>query len=301
MKTTKILSAALAILMALVLIACKSAARNSSENNPTPVPDTVQTQISEHLDQINTILNGHADLWDKLFAQSDDTANQVFEDRSVSKYLELLLEKHKELITDDERNALAGDIEKICGIEDALEKLYAALPEESDNRQNGDAEKSTESVSFPAFEGKDLDGNAVSSKTLFAANKVTVVNFWFSGCSPCVEELDELNALNEKLKEKGGAVIGINTDTLNGDESQIAEAKKLLAQKGAAYPNIWFDKDSEAGQFSNNLLRFPTTYVVDSNGQIVGQPILGSVDELGVTELLWAQIYAALEEDPIFY
>ena len=68
---------------------------------------------------------------------------------------------------------------------------------------------------FRAFTGSNLDGGSVSSD-IFAENSVTVVNFWFSSCAPCVGELPELNALNEELMEKGGAVIGINTDTLGG-------------------------------------------------------------------------------------
>ena len=66
---------------------------------------------------------------------------------------------------------------------------------------------------FPAFEGKDLDGNTVKSDELFSANAVTVVNFWFTTCNPCVGELSELDALNKELAKKGGALIGVNTFT----------------------------------------------------------------------------------------
>ncbi len=58
------------------------------------------------------------------------------------------------------------------------------------------------------------------------------LNFWFNGCSPCVQELPELNKLNEELKEKGGQVIGINTDSLDGNEDGIAEAKSILEKQG---------------------------------------------------------------------
>ena len=56
---------------------------------------------------------------------------------------------------------------------------------------------------FPAFEGKDLDGNTVKSDELFSANAVTVVNFWFTTCNPCVGELSELDALNKELAREG--------------------------------------------------------------------------------------------------
>ena len=149
---------------------------------------------------------------------------------------------------------------------------------------------------FPAFKGTDLDGNEVDSAALFAGNKVTVVNFWFSSCSPCVGELSELNDLNEQLKEKGGAVIGINVDTLDGNQVMIDEAKKILEQKGATYRNVQFASDSEAGRFAGQIIGFPTTYVVDSNGNIMGEPLMGAINYSGMMELLQAQISAALGE-----
>ena len=106
---------------------------------------------------------------------------------------------------------------------------------------------------FPAFEGKDLDGNTVKSSELFSKNAVTVVNFWFTTCNPCVGELSELDALNKKLAEKGGALIGVNTFTLDGDEAAISEAKNVLAKKSATYQNVYFASDGEAGKFTTNI------------------------------------------------
>ena len=110
---------------------------------------------------------------------------------------------------------------------------------------------------FPTFEGKDLDGNTVKSDELFSANAVTVVNFWFTTCNPCVGELSELDALNKKLAEKGGSLIGVNTFTLDGDETAISEAKVVLAKKGATYQNVYFDSDGEAGKFTTNIFAIP--------------------------------------------
>ena len=106
---------------------------------------------------------------------------------------------------------------------------------------------------FPAFEGKDLDGNTVKSSELFSKNAVTVVNFWFTTCNPCVGELAELDTLNKELTEKGGALIGVNTFTLDGDEAAISEAKNVLAKKSATYQNVYFASDGEAGKFTTNI------------------------------------------------
>ena len=150
---------------------------------------------------------------------------------------------------------------------------------------------------FPAFEGKDLDGNEVKSDELFSANAVTVVNFWFTTCSPCVGELGDLDALNKELADKGGALIGVNAFTLDGDETAIADAKDVLAKKGATYQNVYFDSSSAAGAFTSNIFAFPTTYVVDRNGNIVGEPIVGAITEKNQAETLQSLIDQAIAAD----
>lgn len=150
---------------------------------------------------------------------------------------------------------------------------------------------------FPAFEGKDLDGNPVKSDTLFSGNAVTVVNFWFTSCNPCVGELPALDALNKELAEKGGALIGVNTFTLDGDKAAISEAKDVLSKTGATYQNVYFDADGEIGTFTDNIFAFPTTYVVDRNGNIVGDAIVGAITEKKQAETLKKLIDQALAAD----
>ncbi len=137
--------------------------------------------------------------------------------------------------------------------------------------------ESEAALMFPTFEGMDLDGNSVTSE-MFKDNAVTVVNFCFSSCAPCIAELGELNALNETLKEKGGEVIGINADTIGGNEKMIMEAKEILEKQGAMYRNIYFPVESAAGQLTYSIMAFPTTVVVDRSGNIVGNAILGGIN-----------------------
>lgn len=68
-------------------------------------------------------------------------------------------------------------------------------------------------------------------------------------------------------------MIGINADTIGGDESMIMEAKNILEKKGAMYQNIYFPADSEAGKLTYSITAFPTTVVVDRNGNVVGEAI----------------------------
>ena len=109
--------------------------------------------------------------------------------------------------------------------------------------------------------------------------------------------LAELDALNKELAQKGGALIGVNTFTLDGDEAAISEAKDVLAKKGATYQNVYFDSDGEAGKFTTNIFAYPTTYVVDRSGNIVGEPIVGAITEKKQAETLQKLIEQALAAD----
>ena len=160
---------------------------------------------------------------------------------------------------------------------DDLETMYPeAIQEPTDSDMDMTSKKGE---MFPAFEGKDFDGNTVKSDELFSENAVTVINFWFTTCGPCVNELHDLEELYEELKEEGGTLIGINVFTLDGNKADISQAKEVLEKKGATYPNIYFDSDSEAGKFTNGILAYPTTYVVDRSGTIIGEPIIGSITD----------------------
>ena len=165
---------------------------------------------------------------------------------------------------------------------------------------NGSTGKTTDDSSlpkFPAFEGKDLDGNTVKSSDLFSGKAVTVVNFWFTTCGPCVGELGDLDALNKELSGKGGALIGINAFTLDGNEAAISDAKDVLTQSGATYQNVYFDSGSEAGKFVESIYAYPTTYVVNRSGRIVGDPIVGAITSKAQADALQAQIDKALAAD----
>ena len=209
------------------------------------------------------------DLWEKVFASM---SKNVTDDTLSSNYGDVLMaavDGAKDQFTDAEYETLKSDAEQIRKIEEEI----AALPTDSSEEQTSDAS----GTAFLQFEGKDLDGNKVDS-SVFAENAVTLVNFWFNECKPCVEELSEMNALNDRIKEQGGEVLGVNVGALDGDEQNIATAKQILETKGAKYRNIYFDSDSDAGKFALGVTAFPTTYVIDRNGNIVGEALMGGID-----------------------
>ena len=228
--------------------------------------------------------------------------------KNYGEFLLDTIESAKDQFTADELKLLQGEAEKIRDIEDKLTMLEEKYPDIAQESTDGDMSVPAGSdmttppddgsmQKFPAFEGKDLDGNTVKSSELFSKNAVTVVNFWFTTCNPCVGELAELDTLNKELTEKGGALIGVNTFTLDGNETAISEAKDVLAKKGATYQNVYFASDGEAGKFTTNIFAYPTTYVVDRNGNIVGDPIVGAITEKNQAEALQAQISKALSAD----
>lgn len=252
-----------ALCLTLLLTACGTQQPENAAVTATEETKTAQ----EYLDEENAILAAHDALWETVFASMSKNVTDEMLSSNYGDVLMAAVENVKDKFSDADYEALKADAKKIRQIEDAI----SALPPEMLTLE-------TQSVSsFPAFTGKDLDGNDVDS-SLFAENTFTVVNFWFSGCKPCVAEMAELEALSQRVREQGGELIGINTETLDGDAEAIAAAKEILKAKGVTYRNIYFDSASEAGQFAGNVMAFPTTYVIDRSGNVVGEPLLGGID-----------------------
>ena len=294
MKMKKLTALLLATLMVLSLAACGAKGDSKTENSG----DTAQTEeaAATHkslMDRENEILSENTELWEKVFLAADKGMAMIEDGKNYGDFLLDTIESAKDQFSDEEYALLKKSAQEISEIENKLTELEKQHPEilNEETDANGDVQK------FPSFEGKDLDGNEVKSDELFSANAVTVVNFWFTTCSPCVGELAELDALNKELADKGGALIGVNAFTLDGDETAIAEAKEMLAKKGAAYQNVYFDSSSPAGAFTANIFAFPTTYVVDRNGNIVGEPIVGAITEKNQAETLQKLIDQALAAD----
>lgn len=272
MKKNWIVTLVACMVFSLPLSGCGTATNSASQT--TSSESSSEAEISgkseqDLLEEENNILEKNKDLWEKVFASMD---KNITDDMLNSNYGDVLIaaiENAKDQFSDKEYEMLMSDAEQIRKIEDEM----ATLPIDSDNESTN----TTTGSSFPQFEGNDLDENKVDS-SIFSENAVTVVNFWFNDCKPCVEELSEMNALNDRIKEQGGEVIGVNVGTLDGNEENIATAKQILETKGAKYRNIYFDSNSDAGKFALGVTAFPTTYVIDRNGNIVGEALLGGID-----------------------
>ena len=317
MKFQKFTALLLAVLLVLSLAACgtkdneKKADMSSNDSAMTDEPKNAEEALALHkklMEQENTILSQNTALWEKVFMAADKGMTLQEDGKNYGEFLLDTIEGAKDQFTDEEYEMLKESATEISNIENKLTELENKYPEIMQESIDGAMSVPADSdmtnppddgsmQKFPAFEGKDLDGNTVKSDELFSANAVTVVNFWFTTCNPCVGELSELDALNKELAKKGGALIGINSFTLDGDEKAIAEAKEVLAKKGATYQNIYFGSGGDAGKFVENVFAYPTTYVVDRNGNIVGDPIVGAITEKKQAETLQKLIDQALAAD----
>ena len=317
MNVKKILALMLCAMMLLSLAACgakgndKQADMSGDSSAMTGEPKTAEEALALHkelLERENALLSENAELWEKVFMAADKGMTMQEDGKNYGDFLLDTIEGDKDQFTDEEYEMLKESATEISNIENKLTELENKYPDIMQKSMDGDMSVPAGSdmttppddgsmQKFPVFEGKDLDGNTVKSDELFSANAVTVVNFWFTTCNPCVGELSELDALNKELAEKGGSLIGVNTFTLDGDEAAISEAKDVLAKKGATYQNVYFDSDGEAGKFTTNIFAYPTTYVVDRSGNIVGEPIVGAITEKKQSETLQKLIEQALAAD----
>ena len=317
MNAKKILALMLCAMMLLSLAACgakdydKQADMSGDSSAMTGEPKTAEEALALHkelLERENALLSENAELWEKVFMAADKGMTLQEDGKNYGEFLLDTIEGAKDQFTDEEYEMLKESATEISNIENKLTELENKYPEIMQESIDGDMSMPAGSDTstppddgsmqkFPAFEGKNLDGNTVKSDELFSGNTVTVVNFWFTTCNPCVGELAELDALNKELAEKGGSLIGVNTFTLDGDEAAISEVKDVLAKKGATYQNVYFDSDGEAGKFTTNIFAYPTTYVVDRSGNIVGEPIVGAITEKKQAETLQKLIEQALAAD----
>ena len=328
MNTKKLMTWLLAVVMVLSLAACgaKGGEHMDGMDNEPKNAEEAAAMHKELTAQEAAILAENTALWEKVFMAADKGKIMMEDGKNYGDFLLETINAAKDQFSADELKLLQSEAENIRDIGNklaALEEKYPEIVQKSldsdmnmptdkdmdtmpdsgskDNKTDGGSTgKTTDDSSlpkFPAFEGKDLDGNTVKSSDLFSGKAVTMVNFWFTTCGPCVGELGDLDALNKELSGKGGALIGINAFTLDGNEAAISDAKDVLTQSGATYQNVYFDSGSEAGKFVESIYAYPTTYVVNRSGRIVGDPIVGAITSKAQADALQAQIDKALAAD----
>ena len=301
MKTNKKFLTILTLLtlcIALLLTACGATdAADTDKTNEsltetgTVSTDSSNTALDDLYQQENQIFADHEAVWNKVFGMMSKSSADP--SGNYADYLADTVEANKDSFTEDELKTLTDDMETIRKIEEQIAELEQGTTAADPTAPENNSEAASP---FRNFSGQDFDGNSVD-ESLFSGNAVTVVNFWFTGCKPCVAELSKLNELNNTLKAMGGEVIGINTETFDGNEAAMKEAAAVLESQGAKYRNISIDSASDAGKYASDIMAFPTTILVDRNGNIVGDPILGGIDNQDNYDSLMQQIQSVVDAD----
>lgn len=307
MKNKKIFIPVFTLSVALLLTACSGkeaadttktqttqteAGTESVTGSGTETTEASGTKLDDLYQQENQIFADHEEVWNKVFGMMNKSTADP--SGNYADFLADTVDSNKDSFSEDELKTLTDDIETIRKIEEQIAEL------ENDNTttsEDADAENNSEDASpFQDFSGQDYDGNTVD-ESLFSNNAVTVVNFWFTGCKPCVAELSKLNELNDAIKSMGGEVVGINTETFDANKDAIKEAASVLESQGAKYRNLSIDSDSAAGKYASDIMAFPTTILVDRNGNIVGEPMLGGIDNQDNYDTLMKQIQSVIDAD----
>lgn len=293
MKTRRTIIMILTLCVALSFTACTGKgdvgkADSASVSEGTEKTEDLQAKLDDLYQQENQIFEKHKDVWEKVFRKMSkaDAGSDNY-----AEYIASTVESNKKSFTDDELKTLKEDIETIRGIEEQITEVENKL-----DASGASDSKDDDTIAFNNISGKDFDGNDVD-ENLFSKNAVTVMNFWFTGCKPCVAELSKLNELNDAIKSMGGEVVGVNTDTFDGKEATIKEAKKILESQGAKYRNFALDANSDAGKYASEIMAFPTTILVDRKGNIVGEPMVGGIDNQENYDTLMKQIKSVIEAD----
>ena len=293
MKTRKIIIMILTLCVALSFTTCtgkgdSGKADSASVSEGTDKTEDLQAKLDDLYQQENQIFEKHKDVWEKVFSKmpKTDAGSGDYAD-----YLASTVEANKKSFTEDELKTLKEDIETIRGMEEQITEVENKLDASGASESEDD-----DIIAFNNISGKDFDGNDVD-ESLFSKNAVTVMNFWFTGCKPCVAELSKLNELKDAIKSMGGEVVGVNTDTFDGKESTIKEAKKILESQGAKYRNFALDANSDAGKYASEIMAFPTTILVDRKGNVVGEPMVGGIDNQDNYDALMKQIQSVVDAD----
>ena len=306
MKNKKIFIPVFTLSVALLLTACSGkeaadttktqttqteAGTDSVTGSGTETTEASGTKLDDLYQQENQIFADHEEVWNKVFGMMNKSTADP--SGNYADYLADTVDSNKDSFSEDELKTLTDDIETIRKIEEQI----AELENDTTTSEDTDAKNNSEDASpFRDFSGQDYDGNTVD-ESLFSNNAVTVVNFWFTGCKPCVAELSKLNELNDAIKSMGGEVVGINTETFDANKDAIKEAASVLESQGAKYRNLSIDSDSAAGKYASDIMAFPTTILVDRNGNIVGEPMLGGIDNQDNYDTLMKQIQSVIDAD----
>ena len=121
------------------------------------------------------------------------------------------------------------------------------------------------------FKTTTVNDEEIDTDQLFSKNKITMLNFWASWCPPCIGEMPELESINNEIKNRGGEIVGVLCDS--NDDQGLKDGLEVIKQANVNYTIL---KTNETIENMFPLQAYPTTYFIDSEGKIVGEPVVGA-------------------------
>lgn len=140
------------------------------------------------------------------------------------------------------------------------------------------------STAQAAFEGKDMEGNPVSSDT-FSESRLTMVNVWATYCSPCLNEMPELGELAGEYDPEDFQIIGIVSNVPeDADEEKLELVEALIKQTSADYPHLLLNESLNDGLLAD-VTAVPTTFFFDAKGKLL-DTVIGAKDKASWKEMI---------------
>lgn len=205
--------------------------------------------------------SAYADRLDELTGCSEHTEIGKSEDGKYTYYLSVNPEADSAVL--DEIKAISYEITDLVSIKELMGQ------EDADDAKTG---------SLGDFSMKDIEGNDYTQE-MFADYELTMVNVFTTWCTPCINEIPDLEKLRNEMADQGVNVVGIVLDAADGtggtDEEAVEKAKTLAERTGVTYPFLIPDAGLLNGRLSG-INAVPETFFVDKDGNIVGETYSGS-------------------------
>ncbi len=165
-----------------------------------------------------------------------------------------------------------------CGKEKTLSENLETGQTEISQEETGSQNQagSQEQAGQPAlksFQAETLDGKTFTQEDI-SEKDATLINFWSVSCSPCVSEMPDIAELEKSLPDNV-QIITVCLDGRRGAES----AAEILTEAGFEGATL-ISADGDLLDIVGEIIYMPTTIVVDQDGNLVGDAIIGGQKNL---------------------
>ncbi len=162
----------------------------------------------------------------------------------------------------------------VCLVTVLCSLLWACTPKNGGQADQAEdlPEGSSSADTVSEFAAVDLEGNTVTNE-IFSQADLTVVNFWGTYCTPCINEMPELAEWSESMPDHV-QIIGVIVDAGSEASEEYAAAQEIAEKTGVKYPNLAVEEGLD--DLMSEIVGVPTTFFIDKDGNIVGEPVLGA-------------------------